>query len=86
MNKQTVYAVARMLNRASRAMTGLTPKGTLKKVSLSGEEKQLLVKVLKAMGMLEVATKCKFFGSIKFDEKAKSQILVWCGTTCYQQM
>ena len=72
--EQTVYAVARMLNRASRTMTVFDAKRYIEKkvAGLTGEEKQLLVKVLKAMGMLVSGDEMQVLRDpSKFDEKSQ---------------
>lgn len=70
--EQTVYAVARMLNRASRTMTVFDAKRYIEKkvAGLTDEEKQLLVKILKAMGMLVSGDEMEVLRDpSKFDEK-----------------
>ena len=71
--EQTVYAITRLLNRASRTMTIFDAKRYIEKKigSLSNEEKQLLVKVLKAMGMLVSGDEMEVLRDpSKFDEKS----------------
>lgn len=71
--EQTVYAITRLLNRASRTMTIFDAKRYIKKKieRLSDEEKQLLVKVLKAMGMLVSGDEMEVLRDpSKFDEKS----------------
>lgn len=70
--EQTVYAITRMLNRASRTMNLFDAKRYIEKkiASLTDEEKQLLVKVLKAMGMLVSGDEMEVLRDpSKFDEK-----------------
>lgn len=71
--EQTVYAVTRMLNRASRTMNLFDGKKYVEKkvAGLTDEEKQLLVKVLKAMGMLVSGDQMEVLRDpSKFDEKS----------------
>lgn len=71
--EQTVYAITRMLNRASRTMTVFDAKRYIEKkiAGLTDEEKQLLVKVLKAMGMLVSGDEMEVLRDpSKFDEKS----------------
>ena len=70
--EQTVYAVTRMLNRASRTMNLFDAKRYIEKkiAGLTGEEKQLLAKVLKAMGMLVSGDQMEVLRDpSKFDDK-----------------
>lgn len=71
--EQTVYAVTRMLNRASRAMNMFDAKKYVEKkvAGLTDEEKQLLVKVLKAMAILVSGDEMEVLRDpSKFDEKS----------------
>ena len=72
--EQTVYAITRMLNRASRTMSVFDAKRYIEKkvAGLTDEEKQSLVKVLKAMGMLVSGDQMEILRDpSKFDEKSK---------------
>jgi len=72
--EQTVYAITRMLNKASRTMTIFDAKRYIEKkvADLTDEEKQLLVRVLKAMGMLVSGDEMEVLRDpSKFDEWSK---------------
>lgn len=74
--EQTVYAIARLMNKANSYMGTYDAKKYIqqKVATLSNDEKQLLVKVLKAMGMLVNGDEMEVLRDpSKFDEKSKDK-------------